>query len=69
VHAPKIRGLPGLECALPSYYREICVWLLDERWRPEAFPPYPTCLTRDRVGVHCWRDNHAGRRVVALDTH
>jgi hypothetical protein len=21
------------------------------------------------VGVHCWRGNHAGRRVVALDTH
>jgi len=35
----------------------------------EALPPCPTCLTSDRVGVHCWRGNHAGCRVVALDTH
>jgi hypothetical protein len=69
VHAPKICGFLGLECTEPSYYRDICVWLPDERWGIEALPPCPTFLISNRVGVHCWRGNHAGCRVVALDTH
>jgi hypothetical protein len=38
VHAPKICGSLGLECAEPPYYRDICVWLPDERWGTESLP-------------------------------
>ena len=29
----------GIEHGEPSYYRDICVWLPDERWGVEAMPP------------------------------
>jgi len=67
-NALKTSGLLSPECAEPPCYRDICMWLPCELWGTEALPPCLTCLTSNRLGVHCWRDNHAGRRIVALDT-
>ena len=58
-----------ISCAEPSYYHDVYVWLPDVRWGQAAMPICPGCKSARRVGAHCWRDNHFGRRVVDLDTH
>jgi len=69
VHADKICGWLGIKCLEPSYYRDVYVWLPDVRWGREAMPFCFGCRSNARVSSHCWRGNHHGRRVVALDTH
>ena len=69
VHADKICRWLGIECLEPSYYRDVYVWLPDVRWGREARPFCFGCRSNARVSSHCWRGNHQGRRVVALDTH
>ena len=29
----------------------------------------PICKSSERVGFYCWRNNHPGRRICAMDTH
>lgn len=65
----KICNLLHLEVAEKSYYRDIYVWLPDVRWGAEAIPPCPHCKSNLHVGFHCWRENHAGRRICGLDEH
>lgn len=50
----------------PAYYRDIKVWLPDLQWGREATPPCVQCGSAKHVGVHGYRDNHFGRRVVGL---
>ena len=69
VHAPKICGIIGMECKVPSYFRDIYVWIPDERWGRVSMPTCPHCLSNQVVGPHGWRDNHFGRRITGLDTH
>ena len=69
LQAPKICAIVGLEFTELAYYRDIYVWLPDVRWGLEAMPPCPICKTSERVGFHCWRNNHPGRRICAMDTH
>lgn len=65
--APKICQVPELEVSEVYYYRDIHVWLPDLRWG--VLPPCPCCGSASRVGAHCWRDNHFGRRIVGLETN
>jgi hypothetical protein len=54
----------------PTYYRDVYVWVPDVRWDSRDFMPCcPTCLSKCRVGFHCWRDNHIGRRICDMTTH
>jgi hypothetical protein len=69
VHADKICRWLGIECLEPSYYRDVYVWLPDVGWGREARPFCFGFRSNARVPSHCWRGNHQGRRVVALDTH
>ena len=55
-------GIPFTEYA---YYKDVVVWLPDERWGDRL--PCPTCNSSDRVGPHCWHQNHIGRRVIGLE--
>ena len=32
-------------------------------------PSCPHCRSNSNVGPHCWRENHAGRRICSLDEH
>ena len=54
-----------------AYYRDIFVWLPDIRWPDNVkrtfVPCCPNCKTDDRVGPHCFRDNHSGRLIVGLE--
>lgn len=69
LQAPKICAIVGLDFTELAYYRDVYVWLPDVRWGLEAMPPCPICRTSERVGFHCWRNNHPGRRICAMDTH
>ena len=59
----------GIEYGEPSYYRDICAWLPDERWGVEAMPPCVECESAEEVGVHGFQTKHCGRRITALTTH
>ena len=59
----------GLEYGEPAYYRDILVWLPDERWGAEAMPPSVHCDSAAQVGVHGFRDDHFGRRICGLESH
>lgn len=59
----------GLEYGEPAYYRDILVWLPDERWGAEAMPPCVHCDSAAQVGVHGYRDDHFGRRICGLESH
>ena len=63
IHAPRICGMLKISCAEPSYYRDVYVWLPDVRWGQAAMPICPGCKSARRVGAHCWRDNHFGRKI------
>jgi len=49
-----------------AYYRDVHVWLPDVRYGRLALPCCPYCKSTKRVGVHGWRSDHFGRRVVDL---
>ena len=53
----------------PYYYRDVVVWVPDEQWGIECTPCCPSCGTNDKVGVHGYRTNHFGRRIVSLTSH
>ena len=42
----------GIEYGEPSYYKDLYVWLPDERWGPMAMPPCPTCKSCTHVSPH-----------------
>ena len=54
-----------------AYYRDVFVWLPDIRWPDNVkrtfVPCCPNCKTNDRVGPHCFRNNHSGRLIVGLE--
>ena len=68
VHARKICAWVSIECTEPSYFRDVYVWLPEVRWGMAAMPCCRSCKSNSRVGAHCWRDNHFGRRIIAMDT-
>ena len=53
----------------PYYYRDVVVWVPDEQWGVECTPCCPSCGKNDKVGVHGYRTNHFGRRIVSLNSH
>ena len=59
----------GLDYGEPSYYRDIYVWLPDERWGEEAKPPCVECEDASEVGVHAYQSTHFGRRICGLNDH
>ena len=59
----------GLEYGEPAYYRDIFVWLPDERWGAEAMPPCVKCGCAAEVGVHGYQTTHYGRRICGLKNH
>ena len=52
----------------PAYYRDVYVWLPEQRWGNIAWPPCPTCLQQD-VAAHGFQTNHFGRRVVSITSN
>ena len=51
-----------------AYFRDVYIWLPDERWGVvHGMPKCPVCRSSEHVGNNGFRDNHYGRRVVALD--
>ena len=56
----------GLEYGEPAYYRDILIWLPDERWGAEAMPPCVECESAADVGVHGFQTGHFGRRMCGL---
>ena len=53
----------------PYYYQDVVVWVPDEQWGVECTPCCPSCGKNDKVGVHGYRTNHFGRRIVSLSSH
>ena len=49
--ASKICGIIGMMCKVPSYFRDIYVWLPDERCGM-SMPTCSHCLSNQVVGVH-----------------
>ncbi|KAI2504217.1 hypothetical protein MHU86_10240 [Fragilaria crotonensis] len=49
----------------PAYYRDIYIWLPEQRWGNVAWPPCPSCSQQD-VAAHGFQSNHYGRRVVSM---
>ena len=68
-NALQICNLLGLTFSEKSYYRDIYVWLPEVRWGEEGMPSCPHCRSNSNVAPHCWRENHAGRRICNLDEH
>ena len=56
-----------IEYGEPSYYKDLYVWLPDERWGPMAMPPCPTCKSCAQVSPHDFQSSHFARRVCDLD--
>ncbi|CAJ1958310.1 unnamed protein product [Cylindrotheca closterium] len=50
-----------------AYFRKVYVWLPDVRWGPSCMPTCAKCGSNTTVRNNGFRDNHFGRRVVALD--
>lgn len=69
IHAKKVCSLIDIEFSESAYYRDIFVWLPDVRWGNYSMPPCPNCCSSKNVKNHGWRDNHIGRRIVALNTN
>ena len=59
----------GIDFGEPAYYRDVFVWLPDERWGMEATPACPSCRSSADVRVHGWVHDHFGRRVCGLSDH
>lgn len=55
-------------CDEPAYYRDVYIWLPEQRWGNIAWPPCPTCLQQD-VAAHGFQTNHFGRRVVSMTSN
>ena len=52
----------------PAYYRDVYVWLPEQRWGNVAWPPCPSCLQQD-VAAHGFQSNHYGRRIVTMTSN
>jgi hypothetical protein len=63
------RGADKLHFSEPYYYRDVVTWVPDEQWGIECTPCCPSCGKNETVGVHGYRTNHFGRRVVSLSSH
>ena len=57
----------NIEYGEPSYYKDLYVWLPDERWGPMAMPPCPTCKSCTHVSPHDFQSSHFARWVCDLD--
>jgi hypothetical protein len=40
-----------------AYYRDIYVWLAEQRWGGVTWPPCPSCLQQNKIGAHGWQKN------------
>lgn len=49
------------------YFRDVYVWLPDERWGKPCMPACPTCKVNTAVRNNGFHNKHFGRRIVALD--
>jgi hypothetical protein len=58
----------NVACNEPAYYRDVYIWLPEQRWGNIAWPPCPTCLKQD-VAAHGFQTNHFGRRVVSMTSN
>jgi hypothetical protein len=52
-----------------AYYRDIYVWLPEQRWGDVAWPPCPSCLQQHKIGAHGWQKNHYARKVVTMNSN
>lgn len=52
-----------------AYYRDVYVWLPEQRWGQVAWPPCPSCLQQNKIGAHGWQKNHYARRVVTMNSN
>ena len=50
-----------------AYFRKVYVWLPDVRWGPSCMPACAKCGSNNTVRNNGFRNNHFGRRIVALD--
>jgi hypothetical protein len=59
----------GVIFAEIAYYRDVYVWLPEQRWGCVAWPPCPSCLQQNKIGARGWQKNHYARRVVTMNSN